>query len=515
MRIELCLDQRSIRGWHLDLVERLGRDPGIEVGIRWATPSARPLPSCVEVLFALERVLHGTPLGCAAPREPGDLVRHVGRGGVEPDLTIDLSGGSPAAGRRRWRLTFDGQSGEEAAIAALLAGRMPVVALAEVETGRVVASGRPGAETPHIVVSAFQEVLARTTTLLLGAIRSHGVRLDGASEPALATSCGGVALFAGKALARAALHRIYRLLYRTPHWRTGWRFTDGPDLLELGRHPETGWRDLPDDGLRFYADPFPLVVEGRTWLFVEELEHRTGKGVISAVLFDDDGPVGRPRPVLEGPVHLSYPFVIEEGGSVFMIPESVAAGRVDLYRATRFPGGWSHEATLLEGVEASDATPFRHDGRWWMTATVRDGVAYSDALHLWSAPALQGPWRPHAANPVLIDCASARPAGRVVRRGGRLIRPVQDCRGGYGTAVALAEITRLDDDAFEQRVVARLVPGPLWPGRRLHTLNRAGRLECIDGSALSPRFGRFRGFVPNDAPAARSGPSGAAVSNPL
>ena len=33
-----------------------------------------------------------------------------------------------------------------------------------------------------------------------------------------------------------------------------------------------------------------------------------------------------------------------------------------------------------------------------------------------------------------------------------------------------------------------LRPGPEWPGRRLHTLNRAGRLECIDGSATARRF---------------------------
>jgi hypothetical protein len=37
-------------------------------------------------------------------------------------------------------------------------------------------------------------------------------------------------------------------------------------------------------------------------------------------------------------------------------------------------------------------------------------------------------------------------------------------------------------------VDAVLRPGPLWPGRRLHTLNRAGRLECIDGSASARRF---------------------------
>ena len=124
-----------------------------------------------------------------------------------------------------------------------------------------------------------------------------------------------------------------------------------------------------------------------------------------------------------------------------------------------------------------------------MMATVRDeGGAYSDALHIWSAPALRGPWQPHRRNPVLVDIATARPAGRVVRRGGKLIRPFQDCDAGYGAALGLAEITRLDDEGFAQRVETVLRPGPLWPGSRLHTLNRAGRLECIDGSATARRF---------------------------
>jgi hypothetical protein len=185
--------------------------------------------------------------------------------------------------------------------------------------------------------------------------------------------------------------------------------------------------------------------------------------------------------------HLSYPFVFEHGGEMWMVPESCSTASVDLYRAERFPDGWVKQATLVSGVVASDATLFEHDGRWWMFATVQDGGgSYSDALHVWSAPELRGPWTPHRRNPVLVDLATARPGGRVVRRGQKLIRPFQDCRKGYGTALGLAEIIHLDDDRFEQRVETILRPGPLWSGHRLHTLNRAGPLECIDGSA-SPR----------------------------
>ena len=216
---------------------------------------------------------------------------------------------------------------------------------------------------------------------------------------------------------------------------------------------------------------------GRKFVFVEDYPHALGYGLISVVEFGADGPLGTPRPVLDRGSHLSYPFVFAHGDAVFMVPETIATDTIDLYRAVSFPDRWEKEATLLSGIEASDATLFEHDGRWWMFATVRDGGAYSDALHVWSAPDFRGPWQPHRRNPVLVDIASARPAGRVVRRNGALIRPFQDCRDGYGAALGLARITRLDEDGSHSRS-RRCFAGPLWPGRRLHTLNRAGVLRC-------------------------------------
>jgi hypothetical protein len=292
-----------------------------------------------------------------------------------------------------------------------------------------------------------------------------------------------------RSLASAAVKQLYRLCYYAPHWRVGWRCVDGPDLIDLRAHPNGGWRELPDDGVRFYADPFPIVSGGRLHMFVEEFDHRLGRGVISVIEFDGSGPIGKPRQVLETASHLSYPFVFEHAGETWMVPESSATATIDLYRADPFPDRWIKEATLVSGVTASDATLFEHNGRWWMLAVARDdGGAHSDALHVWSAGDALGPWRAHDRNPVLVDIASARPAGRVGRRDGKLIRPFQDCRNGYGSALGLAAIIRLDDEGFEQQVETMIYPGPCWPGRRLHTLNRAGPLECIDGSAQSPKF---------------------------
>jgi hypothetical protein len=127
-----------------------------------------------------------------------------------------------------------------------------------------------------------------------------------------------------------------------------------------------------------------------------------------------------------------------------------------------------------------------------MFATVRDGGSFSDALWLWSAPDFRGPWTAHPRNPVLIDMASARPAGRMFVAGGALYRPAQDCRACYGAALTLARVDRLDEGGFSQTIESIVRPGGEWPGRRLHTFNSAGGFEFVDGSAFAPRWAALR-----------------------
>ena len=87
---------------------------------------------------------------------------------------------------------------------------------------------------------------------------------------------------------------------------------------------------------------------------------------------------------------------------------------------------------------------------------------------------------PVAANPYGRRNGQAAIAGYC--RDGGLIRPVQDCRQGYGAALGLARILRLDEEGYAQRVETRLRPGAAWPGTRLHMLSAAGGFEFIDGS---------------------------------
>jgi hypothetical protein len=192
---------------------------------------------------------------------------------------------------------------------------------------------------------------------------------------------------------------------------------------------------------------------------------------------------------LKEPWHLSYPFLIEEDGELYMVPEASLSGAITLYRCVDFPARWEPVAKLVDGVEAADATIFRHGCRYWMTSVVREGCGgYSDTLAIHHAPSLFGPWEAHALSPVLVDSRVARPAGGVVSHNGALLRPVQDCSKGYGKALAIMRIDALDPWTFRQTLTAHLGPGKDWPGNRLHSLNRFGRLEVIDGAVFTPKY---------------------------
>ncbi len=490
MKLVVRLDAEATHGWHLALLERIAALGSIEATVAWVPGGdIGPALSVLRLESALTRpALRGFLQ--SAPEALFGAWRATGGGSA--DLTLDLSSATGWPDGRCWRLTFDGQPGPGALIAATVNGRTP---LAEVREGEVtLASARLGTDCGENFESVLEHMLERTITLIVGALQGHRSLvgpLPGDVPPA--ASSGSIASTAlrriAKGLARGAATSVYRRLYWAPHWRVGWRRLKGPDLLDLRRHPDEGWIDLPDDGTRFYADPFPFEHDGKVTLFVEDFVHTVGRGIISAVTFGADGPEGRPEPVLELEHHLSYPFVFAADGEIWMVPECCASGRIDLFRATNYPGGWVREATLVHDVVASDATLIEHEGVWWMFATLKDGGGFSDALHLWSAPDFRGPWVPHRANPVLIDIAAARPAGRMVVRNGALYRPVQDCRGGYGKALALARVTRLDADGFDQEVETILeAGGPLWAGRRIHSLNSGGGFEFIDGSREARRF---------------------------
>jgi hypothetical protein len=300
----------------------------------------------------------------------------------------------------------------------------------------------------------------------------------------------GATTFLATSLSAKIGGRLRKLSSIQAHWRIGWRWTAGDDVATRLAWPVAPYSFLRDDAKRFYADPFIFWQGGVAHVFCEEFPYATRKGVISVFAIGQDGVIGSPRVVLERPYHLSYPMVFERDGAILMIPETSANRTIELYRATCFPDEWTLDAVLMNEVSAADATLVERDGRLWLLAAIaEDGASSWDALGLFSAARLKGPWTAHPSNPVLIDVGSARPGGLTLARGNELFRPAQDCRRGYGSALALCRIDKLDPEMFAQTCAARLAPLPRWGAQGTHTLNFAKGLEVIDCVGWRPRRG--------------------------
>jgi len=90
-------------------------------------------------------------------------------------------------------------------------------------------------------------------------------------------------------------------------------------------------------------------------------------------------------------------------------------------------------------------------------------------------------------NPIVSDVCRARPAGRILRDGRRLLRPGQDCSGSYGSAVVLSEILRLGPTDYEEAPIERIGPSRR-DLRGVHTIDRDGAIQVMDVWWLERRF---------------------------
>lgn len=492
MIIEFRCEREHARRWMCRETLRVNGED-VPVRIAWSA-AAEARPAGLEALFALERmVLRKAKAGGADPLKAVPQPAPAGDADVVVDFT-SAARNPDCPAKLYLRPRFNGAAGENAALSAILAGDLPVIEIVDERDGAVLDRGHPSAEIAAGLSGSLDTVMARTLSML-AAVLSGAPRI----VPQLASAASGRASreptrYVARGLAASIAKEIYRLCCYAPHWHVGWRYSDNADIWRIGDLSGPAWNVLGDPGNRFYADPFPVKWQGRTFVFFEDLDHRTGKGIISAIEFDGRGPIGSVMPVLEEPWHLSYPFLIEDNGELWMIPESTAHRDVPLYKCIRFPDKWERHATLLSGLELADVTITRHNGLHYMFGAWRDGTGgYSDTLAIYHADQLLGPWQPHASNPVMMDRATARPAGNFVTIDGRLWRPVQDCSNGYGAALGLAELLELSPTTYRQVVRHILKPGPLWTGRKLHTLNRCGQLEVIDGSRVQPKTTAFLG----------------------
>ncbi|KAL9388450.1 hypothetical protein Peur_017055 [Populus x canadensis] len=299
-------------------------------------------------------------------------------------------------------------------------------------------------------------------------------------------------------------------------WSIGVFYGDSPfslkpiEAMNEWRHEGAAWpianpvvtcASVSDAGFpsNFVADPF-LYVQGDTlFLFYETKNSITSQGDIGVAKSIDKGATWQQLGIaLDEDWHLSYPYVFNYLGQIYMMPESSQKGDLRLYRALNFPLQWTLDKVLIKNPLA-DSFIINRAGEYWLFGSDHSGVGTrkNGQLEIWYSSSPLGPWKPHKNNPIYnVDkSVGARNGGRPFVYDGNLYRVGQDCGETYGRRVRIFKVEVLTKDDYKE------VEVPLgfeesnkglnaWNGARYHHLDvqqlSSGKwIAVMDGDRVS------------------------------
>src|SRR3954469_3456879 len=189
MTIEFRCEIENARRWMgRETLSIDGRD--VPVQIAW-TATAEPRPTGLDMLFELVRlVLHrGKHSGTDRLKISSD--RMQARAGTA-DVIVDFTGAArdPNCSARQYlRPLFNGAAGENAALAAILAGDLLGIEIVDEVDGAVLDRGHPSAEIAAGLSGGLETVMARTLTMVAAILSGRPRILPQLARPARIGNC--------------------------------------------------------------------------------------------------------------------------------------------------------------------------------------------------------------------------------------------------------------------------------------------------------------------------------------
>jgi hypothetical protein len=205
------------------------------------------------------------------------------------------------------------------------------------------------------------------------------------------------------------------------------------------------------------ADPF-LFVKGKTLYLFYESQRSGEKGIIRMMKTDNMNNWTTPVTVLQESFHLSFPFVFDCCGEVFMIPESQEADSIRLYKGNSDLTHFSMERVLMTkqrtvDVDFSfcDSHLLKKDGVFYLFTS----VAYNWTYHLelyYTDDFLHHDFVKHPASPIYKGNDFGRSGGSIIHLDGNYYRISQNCSKSYGGNISVHRITALDVNLYTEEL---------------------------------------------------------------
>lgn len=213
----------------------------------------------------------------------------------------------------------------------------------------------------------------------------------------------------------------------------------------------------------YNADPFLYG----PYIFYESYDYDKGRiayRILKGNIYSDE------VICLERPYHLSFPFIIEDEGEVYMIPETGQANCIEIYKAVKFPDTWERVKTLIPDVCAGDSVIYKKDYGYFLFTTIEG----DHKPIIYRADTLLGEYKKVWSSEIL----NSRPAGNMFEMNGTLYKPVQEGLENYGRAVIIKEVRFFP---YHEKEVARIEPD--WAPNLIgcHTFNFNDDYMVVDG----------------------------------
>ena len=198
----------------------------------------------------------------------------------------------------------------------------------------------------------------------------------------------------------------------------------------------------PRNSKNYFADPFIQANQNGLFVFMEEYDAETSRGRIVCVDLSERI-TKESIVVIQEEFHLSFPYIFEYRGELYMCPESSASASLRVYVCETFPYNWKLKIECLQGEKLLDPIIFFSRDKWWLLANSGAlGVEESDKTLrvFWAFNPIDGAW-----NEILEVSSIHGRNGGLISRNGALYRVYQRrIQGSYGEGVGVALISRIE-----------------------------------------------------------------------
>lgn len=226
---------------------------------------------------------------------------------------------------------------------------------------------------------------------------------------------------------------------------------------------------------RWFADPFILdVTENDIIVLVEELEHKTNKGRLAKLIIDKHTyKIKEIKIIFELSTHLSFPAIFRDGDKVYIYPENSASGSSEIYlydtsKDLLKPFG------KLSNKPLTDAIMLDLNGEHFLFST-RLPDHNSNILSIYRSSVKFTSYK--LIQQIILEDNAARSAGDFLYSDNKIIRPAQNCNGGYGVGLVFQEVL-YENGIFRIKELFRKNPPKGYIG--MHTYNTYKGYAIVD-----------------------------------